>query len=76
VGGSEEISANQVIAILEELIGRPAIVEHGPARPGEQSRALANTTLPRERLVCKPQGRLREGLAARVAWQRAQPPGG
>ncbi len=76
VGGSEEISANQVIAILEELIGRPAIVEHGPARPGEQSRALADTTLARERLGFTPQVPLREGLAAQVAWQRAQPPGG
>jgi nucleoside-diphosphate-sugar epimerase len=76
VGGSEEISANQVIAILEELIGRPAIIEHGPARPGEQSRALADTTLAREHLGFTPQVPLREGLAAQVAWQRAQPPGG
>jgi UDP-glucuronate 4-epimerase len=76
VGGSEEISANQVIGILEELIGRQAILEHGPVRPGEQSRALADTTLARERLGFTPQEPLRAGLQAQVDWQRAQTPGG
>ena len=50
IGGSEEISANQVIGLLEEITGKKAVVEHGPPRPGEQRRALADTSLARERL--------------------------
>ena len=72
IGGAEEISANQVIGLLEEIIGQRAFVEHGPARPGEQVRALADTTLAREQLHFTPQMPLRDGLAAQVAWQRAQ----
>ena len=70
IGGAEEISANQVIGLLEEIIGRPARVTHGPARPGEQRRALADTTRAREILGFVPQMPLRDGLAAQVAWQR------
>ncbi len=73
LGGAEEISANQVIGLLEEIIGTRAVVEHGPARPGEQVRALAETTLARQQLGFTPQMPLREGLTAQVAWQRAQP---
>ena len=69
LGGSEEISANQVIALLEEITGKKAGVRHGPERPGEQRRALADTTLARERLGFTPEMPLREGLAAQVDWQ-------
>jgi UDP-glucuronate 4-epimerase len=69
LGGSEEISANQVIALLEEITGKKADIHFGPERPGEQSRALADTTLARERLGFTPQMPLREGLARQVEWQ-------
>jgi nucleoside-diphosphate-sugar epimerase len=75
VGGSEEISANQVVGLLQELIGREAIIQYGPARPGEQQRALADTTLARERLGFTPCVPLRDGLQAQVEWQRATPRG-
>lgn len=70
VGGAEEVSANEVLALLEELTGRRARVEYGPHRPGEQRRALADTTLARERLGFTPGTPLREGLRAQVEWQR------
>lgn len=73
IGGAEEISANQIIALLEEIIGQRALLEHGPARPGEQWRALADTTRARQHLHFTPQMPLRDGLAAQVAWQRARP---
>jgi UDP-glucuronate 4-epimerase len=69
LGGSEEISANQVIALLEEITGKKADIRYGPERPGEQSRALADTTLARERLGFTPRMPLREGLARQVDWQ-------
>jgi nucleoside-diphosphate-sugar epimerase len=72
IGGAEEVSANQVISLLEEIIGHKAILQYGPARPGEQQRALADTRLASERLGFTPCMPLREGLAAQVAWQRGQ----
>lgn len=71
VGGAEEISVNQMIELLQELTGKEANVRYGPPRPGEQSRTLADVTLARERLGFAPATRLRDGLAAQVAWQRA-----
>ncbi|HEY8323570.1 MAG TPA: NAD-dependent epimerase/dehydratase family protein [Ktedonobacterales bacterium] len=71
IGGAEEVSANQVIALLEDLIGQRADLRHAPSRPGEQSRALADMTAARERLGFVPQMTLRHGLEAQVAWQRA-----
>lgn len=70
IGGAEEVSANQALALIEDIIGKKAIVEHGPARPGEQSRALADMTRAREQLGFTPTMPLRQGLEAQIAWQR------
>jgi nucleoside-diphosphate-sugar epimerase len=72
VGGSEEISANQIIHLLEEIIGVQAAITHAPTRLGEQRRALADTKRIREQLGFIPEMPLRAGLAAQVAWQRDQ----
>jgi nucleoside-diphosphate-sugar epimerase len=69
LGGSEEVSANQVISMLEEITGKRAVVQHGPPRPGEQQRALADTRLAQKRLGFVPQMPLRVGLIAQVEWQ-------
>jgi nucleoside-diphosphate-sugar epimerase len=70
VGGGEEVSANEALALLEDLTGRRAEVVRGPVRPGEQRRTLADTRRAREGLGFAPATPLREGLAAQVAWQR------
>jgi UDP-glucuronate 4-epimerase len=70
IGGAEEISATQGIELLQELIGKRAHIEYGPARPGEQQRTLADTTRAREHLGFVPSTPLRAGLQAQVAWQR------
>lgn len=74
VGGSEEISTNQVIQILDEISGRQAIVQYGPPRPGEQRRAIADTSLIRQRLGFVPTTPLREGLTAQLQWQSSLSP--
>jgi nucleoside-diphosphate-sugar epimerase len=70
IGGAEEFSANEVLALLEEIIGKKALIQYGSARPGEQSRALADMTLARQQLGFTPETLLRKGLKAQVAWQR------
>lgn len=70
LGGSEEISANQVISLLEGITEKKADVRYAPPRPGEQSRTLADTTLARQYLGFAPQVPLMEGLTNQVNWQR------
>jgi nucleoside-diphosphate-sugar epimerase len=70
LGGSEEISANQVISLIETITGKRADLRYAPPRPGEQSRTLADTTLARERLGFVPRVPLLEGLTNQVRWQQ------
>jgi len=71
IGGGEEVSVNEVLAMLGELIGQPARVTHGPARPGDQRRTVADTGKARRLLGYDPHTRVRDGLQAQLAWQRA-----
>ena len=72
IGGGEEVSVMQVLAILEELSGHEARITHGPPRPGDQRRTVADTTKARQRLGYDPSTTVAEGLAAQMNWQRQQ----
>lgn len=69
VGGGEMISAIGAIRLIEELTGRAADLAYAPARPGEQSHALADTAKARATFGWAPRVGIRAGLAAQVAWQ-------
>jgi UDP-glucuronate 4-epimerase len=70
IGGVDEVSANDVIRLLEDITGRRAIINYGPTRPGEQSRTVADIARAREHLGYEPRTSIREGLAAQVEWNR------
>ena len=70
IGGGEEVNVNQVLDILHELSGIAPITRHGPARPGDQRRTVADTGKARARLGYAPQTGIVEGLRAQLAWQR------
>lgn len=70
IGGGEEITANELLARLERLVGRPAVIRRASPRPGEQSRTLADIGKARRVLGWAPATGLDVGLAAQVAWQR------
>lgn len=72
IGGGEEVNVLQVLALLEELSGRKARIEHGPPRPGDQRRTAADITKARTLLGYNPKTRIIDGLAAQLAWQREQ----
>jgi UDP-glucuronate 4-epimerase len=69
IGGAQEVSALQVINLLEEIIGQKAQLEFVPSRPGEQSRTMANIDKAIKELGYKPSWGIRAGLEAQVAWQ-------
>ena len=72
IGGGEEVSVNQVLGILEEKTGKKVSIEHGPRRPGDQRRTVADTSKARKLLGFEPGTTVQDGLAAQLAWQRTQ----
>jgi UDP-glucuronate 4-epimerase len=69
IGGGEEVTVNQVLSMLEELSGREANVVHGPPRPGDQRRTVADTGKASAILGFAPRTRVIDGLSAQLAWQ-------
>lgn len=72
IGGGEEVNVLQVLAMLEDLTGRPARLRHGPQRPGDQRRTVADTAKAQALLGYHPRTSVLDGLAAQVAWQRQE----
>jgi UDP-glucuronate 4-epimerase len=70
IGGGEEVNVNQVLAMLAELSGKEPRIVHGPPRPGDQRRTVADISKARRLLGYSPSTTVREGLAAQLAWQR------
>ena len=72
VGGGEEATMRDTIALFEELAGRPLEIRDHPAVPGDQRRTKADTSLIRGELGWEPTTTLREGLAAQWEWAAAR----
>ena len=72
VGGGEEATMRETIAILESVAGRALEIEHDQQVPGDQRRSMADTTLIRSELGWAPTTTLREGLAAHWEWAAAR----
>jgi nucleoside-diphosphate-sugar epimerase len=72
VGGGEIASVWEILAKLERLAGRSAIIQHEPARPGDQRHTLADTSKLLRHLGWEPRTRLDEGLASQWEWQEQE----
>ncbi len=72
LGGHEVISMNTLIAMLEELTGRKAIVENLPPNPGELLANQADVTKARRMLGWEPQVGLLEGVRILLEWYNAE----
>ena len=72
LGGHESITINGLIRLLEEILGRKAIVEHGPPNPADMLRNLADVSKARRLLEWSPRVGLREGVGRLVEWYRAE----
>jgi nucleoside-diphosphate-sugar epimerase len=72
VGGGEEATMLETIAMLEDIAGRVLDVRGHPAVPGDQRRTKADTSLIRADLGWEPTTTLREGLGAQWEWAAAR----
>jgi UDP-glucose 4-epimerase len=69
LGAGEEVSVNELVRLLLEALGRPDHpVVHGPPRPGDVRRLLADTRHAGERLGHLPSTPLDVGLGRTVDW--------
>jgi UDP-glucuronate 4-epimerase len=72
LGGHESISINQLIAMLEERIGRKAQVERRPRHPADMQANWANVEKAGKLFGWEPRVSLSEGIANLVDWYNAE----
>jgi len=68
VGGGQEATMNETIALLEKISGRPLEVRREAAVLGDQRRTKADTSRIRSELGWAPRTTLEEGLRAQWIW--------
>jgi UDP-glucuronate 4-epimerase len=72
VGGGSQIAVNEVLDLLERILGRPAeVIRKGPS-PGDVRHTSADLTRARELLGYAPAVGIEEGLRGEVEWLRGR----
>lgn len=72
VGGGHEATLREIVALLEELSGRSAVLDRRPAQPGDVRRTAADTSRALADLGWRPSVDLREGLRDQLEWVEAR----
>jgi nucleoside-diphosphate-sugar epimerase len=74
LGGHEVISINDLVSMLEEMIGKPALRQYIPAHPADVYSNVADVSKARQMLGWQPQIGLEEGVRRLVDWYRSNRP--
>ena len=72
LGGHEVITINNLVKLIEDVVGKQAVVEHGPANPADMLTNWADVTKAGQLLGWKPQYDMRAGVEKLVEWYRAE----
>jgi nucleoside-diphosphate-sugar epimerase len=72
LGGHEVVTMNQLIALMEQRIGKRAVIERRPANPADMLANWADVTKAGELLSWEPQVSLDEGVGRLVDWYNAE----
>ncbi len=72
LGGHEVITINDLIKLIEEVIGKKAIVQHGPPNPADMFTNWADVTKAGDLLGWEPQFNMRAGVEKLVEWYNAE----
>jgi UDP-glucuronate 4-epimerase len=73
LGESRPVKLNKLVHIIEEAVGRQAIVRYEPMQPGDVDRTFADLARAKALLGYEPTTPIEEGIARYVAWARTQP---
>jgi nucleoside-diphosphate-sugar epimerase len=69
IGGGERAAVNQIIRLLERMVGQKAVLHYAEAQPGDARHTWADVSTARRELGFAPRTGLEEGLQAQVSWQ-------
>jgi len=72
VGGGDEATMREALALLEEVVGRPLRFRLGPPQTGDMHRTRADTTRIEEAIGWRATTPLRQGLDAHWSWASAR----
>ena len=72
LGGHEVITINNLIKLIEDEVGRKAIIHYGPADPADMRSNWADVSKAGELLGWEPQFNLRQGIKRLVEWYNAE----
>ena len=72
LGGHEVITINNLIKLIEDVVGRKAIIQYGPADPADMRSNWADVSRAGELLGWEPQFNLHEGIKRLVEWYNAE----
>jgi UDP-glucose 4-epimerase len=70
IGSATRISINELVSLLSETIGRPAVVRHGPPRPGDVRHSLADIGAAQRAFGYQPRTDITSGLEEYIVWAR------
>jgi UDP-glucose 4-epimerase len=68
IASGREVSVNELVRLLLQVLEADVPVEHLPPRAGDVRRHLASIDLARQLIGYEPRTSLSEGLAETVAW--------
>jgi UDP-glucuronate 4-epimerase len=72
LGGHEVITINNLIKLIEDVVGKKAIVEYGPPDLADMRSNWADVTKAGELLGWEPQFNMRSGIEKLVEWYNAE----
>ncbi len=72
LGGHEVTTINDLIKLIEEVVGRKAIIEYGPPNPADMFTNWADVTKAGQLLGWEPQINMRAGVERLVEWYNAE----
>ena len=72
LGGTQTLALRDLVAIIERVVGKPAIVEHRPPQPGDVPITYANVDRARADLGYAPTTPPEVGIARYWEWLRAR----
>jgi UDP-glucuronate 4-epimerase len=72
LGGHEVITINNLIRLIEEVIGKKADVQYGPPNPADMFTNWADVTKAGDLLGWEPQFNMRAGVEKLVEWYNAE----
>jgi len=72
IGGGRTISVNDLVVLLEKIIGKKTTIEYKEKQKGEMNKTLADISKAKKLLNWQPKIRTEEGLKEYVNWYRRE----